>query len=221
MPVNVANVLSRAAKALGDVDGIRWTDAAKLDYFNDGLLEIATQKPTAFSRTVSIALASGTLQAVPAEYSALIRAIRNVASGRVVTPARLDILNDQFLNWHDPTLMPFSDVVQHVAADAFEPRQFYVFPGNDGTGTIEAILGLIPDPIAAPVIETTTAPLDNLYANALADYVTYRCYAEDMILNGAPERATAHYRLFQSALGIKQDIEGAANVNTTTSGARQ
>ena len=131
--------------------------------------------------------------------------------GRAITPTRRDILNDQFLDWHSAAVVPFTRTVQHVIADEFEPRQFYVFPGNDGTGIIEAIVALIPTPVAA----NATAPLDRLYANALADYVAYRCYAEDTILNGSVQRAQAHYGLFQQALGIRQDIEGSANVNTT------
>lgn len=228
MPVNVANVLSRAAKALSDVDEVRWTQASKLEYFNDGLIEVSVQKPSAFSRNVEIALAQGTLQAVPADYSGIIRAIRNIqgaidatprVGGRVITPARQDILNDQFLDWHDVATVPFSRVVQHIVADAFDPRTFYVFPGNDGTGIIEATVSLIPSAIASPIDANTTAPLDNTYFNAMADYVAYRCYAEDAILNGTTQRAQAHYSLFQGALGIRQDIEGVANVNTTNDGA--
>jgi hypothetical protein len=220
MPVNVADVLSRASKALSDVDEVRWTAAAKLDYFNDGLLEIAVQKPTAFARTVELPLVAGTLQTVPEAYSSLIRAVRNVegaagatprAGGRAITPTRRDILNDQFLDWHSADMVPFARIVQHVVADEFEPRQFYVFPGSDGTGIIEAIVALIPTPVAAD----SAAPLDRLYANALSDYVAYRCYAEDTILNGSVQRAQAHYQLFQQALGIRQDVEGVANVNTT------
>jgi len=225
MPVNVQSVLSRASKALSDVAQVRWTEASKLDYFNDGLLEIAIQKPTAFSRTVEIELAIGTLQT-----PGLVRATRNVTGvldatprvgGRVISPARQDILNDQFLDWHNPTIVPFSRVTMHVVADEFEPRQFFVFPGNDGTGIIEAVVSLIPTPITGAIDANTTAPLDQVYFNALADYVTYRCYAEDMILNGAPQRAQAHYGLFQAALGIRMNIEGAANVNTTNKEAGQ
>jgi hypothetical protein len=226
MPVNVADVLSRASKALSDVDEVRWTAASKLEYFNDGLLEIAVQKPSAFSRTVELPLAAGTLQTVPEAYSGLIRAVRNVtgdagatprAGGRAITPTRRDILNDQFLDWHSAATIPYARTVQHVIADEFEPRQFYVFPGNDGTGIIEAIVALIPDAIASPITSATTAPLDRVYFNALADYVAYRAYAEDTILNGSVQRAQAHYQLFQQALGIRQGIEGAANVNTTNS----
>lgn len=213
MPVHVQTVLDRAAKSLSDVDGIRWPAATKLDYFNDGLLEIAVQKPSAFARTVELELVEGTLQAVPDEYSTLIRVVRNVDTGRVVTPARRDVLNDQFLDWHSPEIVPYSPIVQHVCADEFEPRRFYVFPGNDGTGKVEAILALIPEKIEA-VTSETEAELDRTYANALANYIAFRCYGEDMILNNAPPRAQAHYELFQAALGIRQNIEGVANVNT-------
>lgn len=213
MPVHVQTVLDRAAKSLSDVDGIRWPPATKLDYFNDGLLEIAVQKPSAFARTVELELVEGTLQAVPDEYSTLIRVVRNVDTGRVVTPARRDVLNDQFLDWHSPEIVPYSPIVQHVCADEFEPRRFYVFPGNDGTGKVEAILALIPEKIEA-VTSETEAELDRTYANALANYIAFRCYGEDMILNNAPPRAQAHYELFQAALGIRQNIEGVANVNT-------
>lgn len=229
MPVNVTSVLSRASKALSDVAQVRWTEASKLEYFNDGLLEIAIQKPTAFSRTVEIELEVGTLQAVPAEYAGIVRATRNVSSllaatprvgGRAISPTRSDILNDQFLDWHDPMTVPYGKITMHVIADEFEPRQFYVFPGNDGTGIIEAIVSLIPETIGT-FDANTTAPLDNVYHNALSDYVTYRCYAEDMILNGAPQRAQMHYSLFQSALGIRQNIEAVANVNSTNKEAGQ
>jgi hypothetical protein len=227
MPVNVTEVLTRAAKALSDVDEVRWTADTKLDYFNDGLLEISVQKPTAFSRTVELALAAGTLQTVPDAYSGLLRMVRNVTSaagatartgGRSITPTDREILDAQFIDWHDPATIPFSKDVQHVIADEFEPRQFYVFPGNTGSGIVEAIMAQIPDPITGTITASTQAPLDRSYANALADYVCYRCYAEDAILSGTTQRAQAHYSLFQSALGIRQDIEGAQNVNTTNQG---
>ncbi|EDM71053.1 hypothetical protein RAZWK3B_16690 [Roseobacter sp. AzwK-3b] len=228
MPVNVADVLSRAAYALSDVDETRWSAQTKLDYFNDGLLEIATQKPSAFSRTAELPLDVGTLQTVPEGYANLIRVVRNLSNaqgattrvgGRVVTPSSKEVLNDRFINWHDPDVVPYSKIVMHVMADEFEPRKFYVFPGNDGTGLVEAVLAVIPDTVAGPITSATTAPIDQTYFNALHNYVCYRCYGEDMILNGAPARAQAHYQMFQGALGIKQMVEGVANVNTTNIGS--
>jgi hypothetical protein len=230
MALTAGLILGRAQTALQDQAGTRWPLTELLGYLNSGIQEIALQKPTSFSKTVLIPLAAGTYQVVPTGYSAVIRGIRNITSGvgvtpriagRAIQPARRADLDAQFLDWHDVGEVPMAKSVMHIIADEADPLVFYTFPPNDGTGLIEAVAAEIPAAIPVPASPTVLAsytavlPLSDIYEGPLADYVMFRALSKETTLAGAGQKAQAHYQLFASALGLKQQIEAQANVNAT------
>ena len=209
MTFQARDVMRRVATTLQDQSNVRWPTLELLDYLNDGLREIVTIKPNAASKTVVLELDEGTLQTLPPEYTVLSRVSRNMATLAVGAGAirRLDsrsIMDSQIPNWQDPARIPFAKTVVHVIHDIADPNTFYVAPGNDGTGMIEAVVGVIPEAIAAggTDIDTYTAlvSLPDIYLNALADYVTYRAYSKDGRVAGSSARAQAHFELFRGSV---------------------
>lgn len=228
MSFTARDILWAVRTALQDTSNTRWTLEEMRVYLNDGLKEIALYKPTATSEMRVMALASGTYQTLPDGVN-LLRVIRNITSavdatpriaGKIITPIDRAVLDAQFPGWHDTTVVPFSATVLHVMSDEMNPRAFYVYPGNDGTGRIEAIVSTVPAEVAAPAnpldIDGYTATIDlpDLYENVLRTYVLYRCYEKDSGIPGSAQRAVAHYQQFANALGIKQQVENIANINT-------
>lgn len=222
----------RVALLLQDEGFIRWTVPELCDWLNDGLLEIVVQKPSATALTVSLPLVSGTLQTLPASYNSILRPVRNVKgelSG--IEPRKvLNVVSAETINaispaWHDPSGVAFKQQVKHFIFDEANPRQFYVYPGNDGTGYMEAVVSNNPTPIAATGDETDLERFDNvdnydvpiemedMFFTALTYFVLYRCYAKDSQYAGSAQRAAMYYTQYANVLGIKISVEANMSPN--------
>lgn len=211
MTFQAKDTMKRASVTLQDDGAVRWTATELLDYLNDGMRELISMKPTAKTQTVQLSLASGTKQTLPAQYTILSRVICNRITGskRAIRPlAKREILDSQIPGWQDPDVLPFAAAVTHVIHEGAEPRTYYVVPGNDGNGIIEAMVGAYPTPVSAPTapanleIEnyTATVDLDDIYMNALTDYILYRAFSKDGSAPNAANRAVAHYELFKASV---------------------
>jgi hypothetical protein len=223
MAFTAQSVFTLAQRTLQDAGGVRWLLPELLDYLNAGTREIALQKPTATSETVNVQLVEGTKQTLPAGYHKLLSVIRNVTSGRAVTPVVREVLDMNIPGWHSTSVLPFTVDVMHVHDDMFDVTTFHVCPGNTGSGVIVAILSRLPAQIATPAnpldiaAYNATVPLAEIYRNCLVDYVCYRSFSKDMNIAGSAQRAQGHYQLFQQALGIKSQVEMAQNIDTPKS----
>lgn len=222
MSFTAADVMRKASTILQDSGSVRWPLPEILGWLNDGMREIAILKPTATATTATIELVEGTKQELPATYHQLLTVVRNVP-GRVITPVIREVMDTQFPGWHDDSVMPFTSIVVHVVNDAFDPRVFYVVPGNDGMGEIEIIASVLPPPIEMPlnplVIESyaTAVPVADVYQGALTDFILYRAFSKDMNLPNAGQRAQIHYQQFSNALGVKMQNEATMNVDSQKS----
>lgn len=219
MALIAKTVLLNAITILQDGSSVRWPLSELRRWLNAGLKEIANLKPSATSTTSTLALASGTQQALPADTALLLRVVRNV-SGAAVTQIDRAILDSQIPNWHLTATVPYSVTVRHVMYDPMDPETFHVFPGNTGTGEIIAVVSKHPTAIAAPADEfdleayTATLGVADNYENALVDYILYRAFSKDMQMAGNGERAAAHYAQFKQCLMDRTQIEGMMNINT-------
>lgn len=230
MSFTARDILWSVQTTLQDAGNRRWTLEELRVYLNEGLRQIAYFKPSAVSKTKRIALSEGTYQELP-DGQHLLRVIRNITSadgvtpragGNVVTPIDRSILDAQFANWHDSSIVPYSEIVSHVMVDEENPRAFYVYPGNDGSGAIEAVVSTVPDEVPAPSnpldINSYTGTIDipTLYENVLRDYILSRAFEKDAAIPAAMQRSAAYRQSFNAALGVKSQVESANNINTDT-----
>lgn len=235
MATLASEVMLRARTVIMDKTSIRWPLAELCLWVNDAQREIAVYKPAALAKNATIGMQEGTLQEVPSGFLGLIRVVRNLTSGVDVVPriggrpisiVSSDILDAQAPDWHDPTLTPYRKQVRHYLYDEQDPLHFYVYPGNDGDGVVEAVLvgnpeRIEPAPGADPELLSSYAiPLEvpDTYANAVTDYVLYRAFSKDANFAGNAQRAAAHYQLFSSSIGItvSQDMANSPNAPSST-----
>lgn len=220
-------VMSEAATLIVDEGGHRWPPLELLTFLNAGIRDLLVLKPTAYSETTVIDLEQGTRQTLDTDKANLIRIVRNVANqgppvigGRSITMTDRDSLDAIGLDWHNPAIIPQSSLVMHAVADTADPRTFYVYPGNDGTGQIEVVAALVHAELQPPadpsVVEnfTESVELEDLYRNALIDYVCYRAFQKDELVSGASGKSTMYFTQFANALGARQSAEMMANLNT-------
>lgn len=194
---------------LVDYTSVRWPIDEIARIFNDGQLDICVHRPDAQVVTASIALAAGTKQTLPTGATKLIDIPRNTAGNkRSITKCPMSLLNEQIPNWHGLTGVT---EILHFMYDERDDRTFYVYPPAAGSGSpsVEATYAALPTDITIPATGgdyttvTGNMSLPDIFANALKNYIAYRCYAKDSETASNASRATAHYQLYANDLGIE------------------
>lgn len=201
MPTVLASqIIDRASLALQDTDNVRWKRPELLGYLNAGQRETVVRKPTAWVRRSNMTLAVGTLQGLPVTDDAgvvdpiLLIDVPSNACGRAVRPIARALLDAYNADWRTA---PQTRIVQHFMLDPQDPKRFLVYPPNDGTGCLELVYSATPPAIST---ETALITLDDIYQDALLDYVLYRGYSKDAEYAADPGRAAARYAAFAASL---------------------
>ena len=208
MALTGTNVLSRIKDILQDTTSVRWPEAEILRYINDAQREIVNYKPESSAKTDNVQLATGTKQALPADGLRLIKVTRNMsaASGsatgkRAIRIVNVDILNTQEPDWNDPTVSgdaQHGTVVKHYIFDEDDPKNFYVYPGVAGNAFVEIVYSKTPTDLSSA---SSNLDIDDIYGNAVIDYVLFRAYQKDSEYAGNAQRAQTHYQLFLNCIG--------------------
>jgi len=218
MPTILAsNIIGKAQVLAQDTSAVRWTLSELLGWLNDGQREIATIRPSAYSKIASVPLVAGTRQTLPADGLVFVELWRNMGvggatPGQAVRKVSRWLLDSHTPSWHSQTQ---SAVVQNYAFEPISPKTFYVYPPSTGTTQVEILYEATPPdiPTSASVIS-----LDDVYANALLDYVLYRMYSKDIEFPGNAEKAILYRRSFENTMGLKAQSDAAAAAVTKERG---
>lgn len=208
------DVINKAQIILQDTTGIRWPDSTELlGWLNDGQREVLILKPNAYVKNVSMQLAAGTKQSIPANGIQLIDLPRNMGSngatpGRAIRIVMREILDAQNPDWHTETPNP---VIKHFTFTPLDPKHFYVYPPATDNTQVEVVYSAAPENVSALSDPIT---LDDIYANVLVDYILYRAYSKDSDYAANPERAGASQAAYVGALTGKTKAEVIVNPNT-------
>jgi len=175
-------ILADASEILQDASNIRWTIPKLLSWLNAGQREIVLLRPNANAVNAVIPLVAGTKQSLPDDGVLFLDVFRNmgvdgVTPGRVPRfIARTDI-DAENPDWH---LDKASAKVQHFIYDDRDQTHFYVYPKqpDEGPGYLEILYSATP---ADLISQTEAIALNDIYANALMNYVVYRALEKDPI----------------------------------------
>lgn len=209
------SLIDKVQTLIQDATGIRWPRDELLNYLNDGQREVVMLRPEASVSNVAKALIAGsTKQSLPDDGLMLIDVTRNMGAngttpGRSIRIVSREVLDAQCPDWHTDTNT--LGEVQHFMYDPRDPRNFYVYPkAPDGTWHIEIVYSSSPANTddAGGVIG-----IDDIYSNALMDYVLYRAYSKDAEYTQNANLAAAYYGAFSNSLGVKTAAEQTRNPN--------
>lgn len=202
------HILSRVRNTLQDNTGVRWPDGELFDYLSDAQREIANFRPDATATHANVQLATGTEQTIPADGLRLLNIVRNMSGtatsatgGKVIRRTEFDAINTIDPNWHDPAATgdaAHGTLIDHFMFDPRDPRKFYVYPGVSGNAFVEVVYSKNPTSISAA---TDLIQVDDIFANPLMDFVTYKAYLKDAEAGGGLQKATAYFNSFQASLG--------------------
>jgi hypothetical protein len=215
-----ANLIDRIQDTLQDTTSVRWPEAELLRYINDAQREIVNFKPEASATHANVTLVAGTEQSLPSGGLRLIKVTRNMSGAasdatgkRAIRIVDVDILDSQEPDWHDPTVTgdaAHGTTVKHYAFDPDDPKKYYVYPGVSGSVYIEIVYSGSPTDLSAT---SDTISIDDIYGNAIIDFVLYKAYLKDAEYAGNQQRAGTHYQLFTSSISGGGQAETNLNPN--------
>lgn len=209
------SAITRAATLIQDATNVRWPRIELLDWLNDGQREVVLLKPEACVITESLVLATNvTRQTIPANSIMLFDVVRNMGTngstvGDAIRVISREVLDAQRPSWHaDANTL---GKIQHYMFDPRVPKTFYVYPKAPATAwSVEIVTSAAPP---AANDSGGAIGIDDIYANALLDYILYRAYSKDADYAQNAQLALAHYTAFANSLGIKHVGEMARNPN--------
>ena len=120
---------------------------------------------------------------------------------RTIRLVSSDILNAQDPDWHDPAVTGSSahgTVVKNYIFDEDDPRKYYVYPGISGNAYVEIVFSRTPTDLSST---SSTIYVDDIYGNAIVDFVLYKAYMKDAEYASNSQRASIHYQLFTTSIG--------------------
>ena len=204
MSLTAKSILEQVARDLNDTTSIRWTTQDLARYFNDGQRYIITKRPDASHLTVAHALVAGADQTLPAGGEKLIDVSHNTGGNkRAISRVSSALLDAQLAGWRGLT---GKTEILHFMYDEREPRSFDVYPPAAVGANVSLKYAAQTVDIAVPALGTTTddiignLSLSDLFANALRNYVMFRCYSKQTELAN-PTLATGFKALCDADLG--------------------
>lgn len=195
MATTVEDIYQRFGYALKDESHVRWTSAEFLEWANAAQVEIVKLLPSTNAEVVTLALAAGVRQSLGATGMLLLNIVQNT-SGAGITEFSVEALNTAYPSW---TSLAQVATVKHYSKDAREKRKFYVYPPNNGNGSVQVLQASYPTAITG-VTASDYITLADEYADAILDYCLYRAHSKD---DEAAEqgKAALHFKSFMSQLG--------------------
>lgn len=199
-------IVADAAELLQDRANVRWTKPQLLNWLNAGMREVVIGSPNAYVTNVAVKLVAGTKQTLPNGGILLMDVIRNMGTtgavpGRVPRYIERKLIDTQNPNWHADSA---NATVQHYVYDDRDQDHFYVWPRQPDAnqGYVEILFSASPPALIA---DTQVLPLDDVYSNALVNYLMYRAYSRDPV-NSA--KAKDYYQQFVFLITGKDQVDG-------------
>jgi hypothetical protein len=217
--VKVVDLIIRARTILQDTTSVRWALSELQLWLNDSYRETLTFRPDSNTLTGEFACVAGPRQVLTTTFanaSRLVSVVRNTAATSNKYAVRLvdrRSLDDQRKGWYGETQ---TVNIEEYMFDFRQPRDFFVYPPATTVARLEVAYAQVPTPHTLTdeqLGNTATAEvirIDDVFANALLDYMLYRAYTKDAELAANAQRAVAHYQAFQNALGVSAQANAAS-----------
>ena len=203
--IKVVDVLKDTSYMLTDEGAVRWSKSILLNWFNEAQSALVVRRPDSLAANESFSCGAGTKQNLPAIGLRLIDITRVMGGGAItrVSRARID---SHISDWH---ALPETSDIHHYIYDDRDPKIFYTYPPATAGTSIEIIYSKAPEKIVISDFSTDTQVLsvDDIYANAIQEYILYKAWMKDAETAGNTGRAQAHFTQFRNAIGDKSEAD--------------
>ncbi|MCO7225927.1 DUF6682 family protein [Pleionea sp. CnH1-48] len=210
-----ADIIVRAARLLMDEQFEVFSIGEYLTYISDAQRTIHKHRPDANSVNMVMRLIPGAKQSIPTDGYRLLRVTRNMGAdgntmGSAIIEASKATFDAELPHW--PTIT--DSRIQHFLFDDIDPKSFYVYPAiaQDASHYVELIYSKTPMEIGST---RQSLELPDEYANAILNWVLYRCYTKESVAAQNLQKAQSYYQLFA------QEVNGSLQIEWATSGEQK
>ena len=215
--VKAVDLINRAEEILQDNTNVRWSQQTLLNYLNDGQREVVLFRPDANPVNASFTLAANAAkQTLPSAALRLLSIYKNASPTTTpITNIERRVLDDHIEDWYGTT----GTNVEHNVYDPMDPKIFYVYPHTtSSSATISIVYSSAPGDITISnfTSDSTVISLDDVYANAILDYMLYRAYQKDTEYAGDMQRSAMYLQSFQNSLGVKNQVDAGSTPRPST-----
>ena len=205
--IKVIDVINQAAYMLTDEGSVRWTKLKLLDWFNEAQRALVARRPDSLAVNEEFSCAVGVKQRIPDIGIRLLEVTRN-ANGKSITQVSKSLLDSHVPDWAAET--PSANI-QHYVFDPRDPKTFYVYPPATVDADIEIIYSKSPATVAIANFDTdqTMIEVDDVWANALQEYMLHRAWTKDSESTGNMDRASQHLQNFRFMIGEITEADAA------------
>ena len=214
--VKVIDLIDKAEEILQDNTNVKWSQQSLLSYLNDAQREIVLIRPDANVSNEQFTLAQSAKQTLPADALRLLSLYKNASpTTKTIQNIQKKVLDDTVSDWYGTS----GTFVEYYVYDERDPKNFYVYPHPSGGGhTADIVFSFAPDKINIADFSTSTTVigLDDIYANAIFDYMLYRAYQKDTESASDLNKATLFLQSFQNSMGIKSQADTASSPKPST-----
>jgi len=201
MSIVASAVISKVRRTLVDTEGVRWDDDELLGWLSDAQRSVAAAVPNASTRVTTINMVAGPRQTIPLDGFVLLDVYRNLTAlgvtGNSIQEQDLELFRLQYPNWTTDT--PTSAVIAFAKRED-DPTGFYVYPPNDGTGSVEINYSVMPPTLTSL---TDTLVVRDIFEPALFDYVMFRAHAKDSDYAAGEQVSTKYLNQFSAFVGTQ------------------
>ena len=206
--VSSNEILMRVNKLLNDPNFTRWTKEELLNYLNDAQRAIVLRRPDSYTvDTDDFTCVEGTKQLLPVDALKLIDVTRNESGKAIRGPYNRQVLDDNYDTWYAGKE---SSEVELYIYDERNPKTFYVYPGVIENVKLTLVYSKAPPAISLADNEAgEVIALDDIYVNAIIEWILYRSYMKDAEYAANPNKSQMHMNAFKSQLGEKSQADVA------------
>ncbi|AGG58038.1 structural protein [Vibrio phage douglas 12A4] len=204
MTTTVAKIIQEVSFLANDEDQLRWPKEKLITYFNDAIKALVVRRPDCSIGDDEFICVAGTKQVGPVDMYRLIDIPMNIDGPAIQGPYDRKILDDMDPSWRATT----GEVeVELFTYDERNPTTFGIYPGVAAGTKINIIYSKLPVEITVAQIDDVDNPattgVEELWDNALIDWMLYRCYSKDAEYSPNANRAMLHLNAFRTAIGDK------------------
>lgn len=210
MPIPASQIIAEVARRLNDTNNARrrWPDTELLKCVNKGQKLVAEAKPESCVVSESVQLSAGFAQSLPAGAKGLKKIDYNAGTngttpGKTITRIPVPQLDEVDPGWRSTAQ---AAEVDHYTYDAETPKEFGVYPPNDGTQYIHMVYTAVPADCAS---ESANIVLADEYEEALTQATIWYALSdrtEDASMRVIRSEALQYLQL---AVGVKNMNEEA------------
>jgi hypothetical protein len=217
MAITYQSVIDKAEIILQDDDADqtlrRWPESELLTWAKAAEIEIAKLKVDAYPVVETVALASGSQQALPSRAIQLLDVLCNMVNTGGDPPVWdrgdvVEVVEKKLMNAFNPSWMKdtANAVVTHVIYDSKRsPKIYWVYPQSTGTNYLEIMTGKLPDNSSKVIADNTL--LDEEYEFAMMHFIIAMSFSKDLDIPESATRMATHMQIFMESLGRRHAAE--------------